>query len=193
MTTITTGPDTKAEAMPSADRDQMSSASSPAAASGQATQRRLSGLRTAAGSQARHLGRYSVVGIAAPLIVYAALAPEVRSSTVRLAAAGALSMALTLAMILRSRQLNPALLLNSIGYATGCAASLMIGSSLPLKLHETAITFSIGLTLLVAVAIGRPPPIDRMTRLRAPELNRTLGSIIGCFLVLHASSTSFWH
>jgi hypothetical protein len=59
---------------------------------------------------------------------------------------------------------------------------------LPLKLHEAAVTFVVGIALLVAVVIRHPIPVGRL--LKAPDVPRAtdemLGVVIGAFLVLHA-------
>lgn len=64
----------------------------------------------------------------------------------------------------------------------------MTASSLPLKLHEAFITFGIGLILVIAVLIRRPIPIARLLRVPTGDnqLDRSLGVIVGGFLVMHA-------
>jgi len=62
------------------------------------------------------------------------------------------------------------------------------GSSLPLKLHEAAITFLAGVVLLVAALLHRPVPLGKL--LRVPDadgrLDASLNVLVGGFLVLHA-------
>lgn len=67
-------------------------------------------------------------------------------------------------------------------------AVLANGSSLPLKLHEAAITFGIGIVLMAGVLVSRPLPVARLLRVvDAPNgLDRTLSLMIGVFLILHA-------
>jgi hypothetical protein len=78
---------------------------------------------------------------------------------------------------------------SSIGFALGCLASLLAGgSSLPLKLHEAAVTFALGLVLLGAVLIRRPVPMGRLLRVPGADrrLDATLSVMVGGFLILHA-------
>jgi len=82
--------------------------------------------------------------------------------------------------------------LTSAGFALGCIASLLAGgSSLPLKLHEAAVTFLLGVILLGAVLGRRPLPVGRV--LKVPHADRqretALNAMIGAFLVLHALLT----
>jgi intracellular septation protein A len=134
----------------------------------------------------RHLIRLLAAGFAGPMIAYAIASAAAGSSTVGLAAAGAVSLAATLITIVHAGRLEPLLMIPSLGYIVGCAASLLLASSLPLKLHEAAITFLTGLVLLTASGLNRPPPLHRVTRLQDPELNRTLGALVGSMLALHA-------
>ena len=64
----------------------------------------------------------------------------------------------------------------------------MGGNSLPLELHEAAITIFVGLALLIAVAVRRPLPIGRLLRVpcATTQLDASLSVMFGAFLLLHA-------
>ncbi len=70
------------------------------------------------------------------------------------------------------------------------AAGLAIagGSPLPLKLHEAAVTFVLGVVLLCAALARRPLPVGRV--LKVPHSDRSrdtaLSVTLGSFLMLHA-------
>lgn len=128
-----------------------------------------------------------VLGV--PAIAYLAVRPFVGSDTVALAVAGALPLGYDVVLVLWRRRIDPWAVLSSIGFALGCLASLLAGgSSLPLKLHEAAVTFVLGLVLLGAVLIRRPVPMGRLLRVPAADrrLDATLSVMVGGFLVLHA-------
>jgi hypothetical protein len=57
-----------------------------------------------------------------------------------------------------------------------------------LKLHEAAVTFVLGIVLLVAVLVRRPLPVRRALRVphAEPRIDATLSVVVGSFLVLHA-------
>jgi intracellular septation protein A len=126
---------------------------------------------------------------AVSLIVYFAVRPFAHSDAAGLAVAGAVPAAWTIALVLGRRRVDLWAVLTSLGFALGCIASLLAGrSSLPLKLHEAAITFLLGVILLGAVLARRPLPIGRV--LKVPHADRrldtTLNAMIGAFLILHA-------
>ncbi|HLI00798.1 MAG TPA: hypothetical protein VKV06_08430 [Acidimicrobiales bacterium] len=129
---------------------------------------------------------------AAPLvsvIVYLAVRPAVGADGAALAIAGAIPAAYAIAAVVIRRRLEPWALLAAVGFAVACVASLLAGgSTLPLKLHEAAVTFVLGLVLLVAVLAGRPLPVGRLLRMPQTEAvtDATLGVLVGSFLMLHA-------
>jgi hypothetical protein len=93
------------------------------------------------------------------------------------------------ALVVMHRRVVPLGVLAAIGYGLGCAVSvLMGGNSLPLKLHEAAITIVVGLALLIAVAVRRPFPVGRLLRVpcATTQLDTSLSVMIGAFLLLHA-------
>ena len=125
----------------------------------------------------------------APVLAYAVVRPLVGSDALALGIAGAIPVVYSIVLAAVRRRIDPLALLTAIGFSLACLASVLAGgSSLPLKLHEAAITFGIGLVMLVAVVIGRPLPAGRL--LRVPSATRAidsaLGAMIGGFLVLHA-------
>jgi hypothetical protein len=100
--------------------------------------------------------RASIIGLA-PVIAYAVVRPLVNSDALGLAIAGAIPLIYAIGRALSRHRIDTVAIVVSIGYALGCITSLLtVGSSLPLKLHEAAITFAIGLVLLMAVLIRRP-------------------------------------
>jgi len=128
-----------------------------------------------------------VMGV--PLAVYFAVRPAVSSDAIALAIAGAVPLSYELVLVIWFRRVDLLAVVSSVGFALGCLASVLAGgSSLPLKLHEAAVTFVLGIVLLVAVLVRRPIPIGR--RLHVPDATRqvdqTLGVMVGGFLVLHA-------
>jgi hypothetical protein len=126
---------------------------------------------------------------AAPLIVYFAVRPLVGSDAAGLAIAGALPAAYTIALALLWRRVDLWAAATTVTFALGCLASLLAnGSSLPLKLHEAAVTFLLGLLLLGAVLAGRPLPVGRIVKAppAIPQTDRVLGLMIGAFVILHS-------
>jgi hypothetical protein len=94
--------------------------------------------------------------------------------------------------VLWRRRVDLWAVLTSAGFALGCIASLLAGGSpLPLKLHEAAVTFLLGVILLGAVLARRPLPVGRV--LKVPHADRqletALNAMIGACLVLHALLT----
>jgi len=133
--------------------------------------------------------RRAVPVMLAPVLAYGLVRPAVGSDALALGIAGAIPVAYSIVLAVVRRRIDPIALLTAIGFSLACVASVLAGgSSLPLKLHEAAITFGIGLVMLVAVLIGRPLPAGRV--LRVPSATRAidgpLGAAIGGFLMLHA-------
>jgi hypothetical protein len=129
----------------------------------------------------------AVLGL--PLVLYLAVRPVLGSDTAALAVAGAAPLLYDVALVAVRRRVDPLGVLAAIGYALGCAVSvLMGGSSLPLKLHEAAVTIVVGLALLIAVAVRRPLPVARLLRVPCPstQVDTSLSVMIGAFLLLHA-------
>lgn len=140
----------------------------------------------AAGS---HKAGRLLAALAVPVIVYFAVRPSVGSDAAGLAIAGAVPVSYALALVLVRRRVDLWAVLSSVGFAIGCAASLFANSSaLPLKLHEAAVTFVVGVVLLGAVMGGRPLPVGRVLRLPHADrdLDTALSLMVGAFLVLHA-------
>jgi small basic protein len=137
----------------------------------------------------KHSLRRGVLVLAAPAVVYAVVRPAVSSDALGLAIAAAVPVIYGIVLALARRRVDPLAGLSAVGFSVACVISVVTGgSSLPLKLHEAFITFGIGLVLVVATLIGRPPPMGRLLRMPAsdPQLDRPLGAVVGGFLVLHA-------
>lgn len=133
--------------------------------------------------------RRAALVMAAPLVVYALARPLVGSDAVALGIGGAIPVVYSIALAASRRRVDPIALLSAVGFSLACFASVLTGgSSLPLKLHEAAITFAVGLVMLVAVLIGRPLALARALRTPAPTKagEGALGTMIGGFLILHA-------
>jgi len=125
----------------------------------------------------------------ASVAVYFAARPLMHSDAAALATAGAVPAAYAIVAAALRRRVEPIALLSAAGFALACVVSLLAGgSTLPLKLHEAALTFTLGIVLLVAVVIRRPLPVGRV--LKVPDGRRStderLSVLIGAFLVLHA-------
>jgi hypothetical protein len=130
-----------------------------------------------------------VAVLAVPAAAYFVVRPAVDSDAVALAVAGALPLAYQLMLILIARRVDPWALVSGLGLVLACAISALTGgSSLPLKLHEAAITFLAGVGLLAAALLHRPAPLGKL--LRVPDADRRLDAslsvLVGGFLVLHA-------
>lgn len=126
---------------------------------------------------------------AVAVVCYFAVRPAVGSDGAALAIAGAVPAAYAIAAVVVRRRLEPWALLTAVSFAVACVASLLAGgSTLPLELHEAAVTFVVGVVLLVAVLAGRPLPVGRLLRVphAEPTTNATLSVLVGSFLVLHA-------
>ena len=140
-------------------------------------------------SRNRPAARRAALIVLAPVVAYGLARPLVGSDALALGIAGAIPVVYSIVLAAVSRRIDPLALLTAIGFSLACVASVLAGgSSLPLKLHEAAITFGIGLVMLVAVVIGRPLPAARVLRVPSPTraIDCTLGAMIGGFLVLHA-------
>ena len=91
-----------------------------------------------------------------PLIVYAVATQFVRSSALALGIAGGVAVAYSIVLAVAQRRIDPIALLSAIAFSLACVVSVLAGgSSLPLKLQEAAITFSLGLLMLIAVLVDR--------------------------------------
>ena len=125
----------------------------------------------------------------APVAAYGLVRPVVGSDALALGVAGAIPVVYSVLLAAVSRRVDPVAVLTAIGFSLACVASVIAGgSSLPLKLHEAAITFGVGLVMVVAVVLGRPLPAGRVLRVRSTTkaIDSALGAMIGGFLVLHA-------
>jgi hypothetical protein len=141
------------------------------------------------GNGGRHKALRVLTVPAVSAIVYFAVRPAVGSDTAGLAIAGAVPAAYTIVAVLLTRRAELWAAATAAGYALGCLASLLAaGSSLPLKLHEAAVTFVLGVVLLGAALARRPLPMSRV--LKVPRADRAtdtaLSVMTGGFLVLHA-------
>jgi hypothetical protein len=126
---------------------------------------------------------------AASVIVYFAVRPAAGSDTAGLAIAGAVTAAYTIVAALVRRRVELWAAATAVGYALGCLASLLAaGSSLPLKLHEAAVTFLLGVVLLGAALVRRPLPVSRVLKVPGAgrDVDAALSVMTGGFLVLHA-------
>jgi hypothetical protein len=137
----------------------------------------------------RQVLRRAALMMLLPLAVYGIATQFVSSSALALGIAGAVPVGYSIVLAVAQHRIDPVALLSAIGFSLACVVSVLAGgSSLPLKLQEAAITFSLGLLMLVAVLVGRPLPVAK--RLRVPgqtkAIDRVLGALIGGFLVLHA-------
>lgn len=126
---------------------------------------------------------------AVPTVAYFAVRPWVGSDAAGLAIAGAIPAAYAIVAALARRRAELWAAATALGFALGCLASLLAGgSSLPLKLHEAAVTFLLGVVLLGAALARHPLPVGRM--LKVPGAGRavdaSLSVMAGGFLVLHA-------
>ena len=123
------------------------------------------------------------------VIVYFAIRPAVESDAAGLAIAGAVPAAYVIVAVLLWRRIELWAAATAAGYALGCLASLLAGgSSLPLKLHEAAVTFLLGVVLLAAALVRRPLPVSRVLKVPRADraVNTALSVMTGGFLVLHA-------
>lgn len=128
--------------------------------------------------------------MAAPVAAYALVRPLVSSDALGLGIATAIPIVYSGVLAVARRRIDPLAVLSAAGFSLACAVSVLAGgSSLPIKLHEALITFAVGLALLVAVLIRRPLPIARLLRVpnADPQVDGRLGTIVGGFLVLHAT------
>jgi intracellular septation protein A len=119
-------------------------------------------------------------------VLYFAARPFTNSDTVALALAGALPLAYQVLVGVVSRRVDRWAVLSGISFVLACVVSALAGgSALPLKLPEAAVTFVLGLVLLVAALIRRPIPLGRLLKAPAAD-DATLGVLAGVFLILHA-------
>lgn len=123
------------------------------------------------------------------VIVYFLVRPSLASDAAGLAIAGAIPVCYTIAAVLIRRRVDLWATLTSVCFAISCIASLLAdGSTLPLKLHEAAVTFVLGVVLLCTTLARRPLPVGRVLKVAHADrsLDTALSLIIGSFLVLHA-------
>jgi intracellular septation protein A len=146
----------------------------------------------AARPQARTGQRRAARLVAVPalaLIVYFVVRPWLASDAAGLAIAGAVPVCYTIAIMSIRRRVDLWATLTSVCFAISCIASLLSdGSSLPLKLHEAAVTFVLGVVLLCAAVARRPLPVGRVLKIAHSDryLDSALSVMIGSFFVLHA-------
>jgi hypothetical protein len=134
------------------------------------------------------LGRSLILPLVSVMIYFVAR-PMLNSDAAALAITGAVPAIYTVVMAMWRRRLDFLAAMLTVGFAAGCVASLLAGgSSLPLKLHEAAVTFVLGVVLLVAGLIRRPVPIRRVLKITPADRSADLllGGMIGGFLILHA-------
>jgi hypothetical protein len=118
------------------------------------------------GGGGRHRALRELAVPAVSVIVYFAVRPAVGSDTAGLVVAGAVPAVYTIAAVALRRRVHLWATATSVAYALGCAVSLLAGgNSLPLKLHEAAVTFLLGVVLLGAVLSG----LGRRLRTGAPR------------------------
>lgn len=123
------------------------------------------------------------------VVVYFAVRPAVGSDAAGLAIAGAFPAAYAIVAVVVRRRAEWWSAATAVGYALACLASLLAGgSSLPLKLHEAAVTFLLGVVLLGTVLARHPLPVSRILKVpRAGQaVDASLSVMVGGFLVLHA-------
>lgn len=126
---------------------------------------------------------------AAPALVYFGVRPAVASDAAALAVAGAAALVANLVLPASGRRVDPLAVLTAVSFALACVGSLpAAGNPLPLKLHEAAVTFLLGLLLLAGVLVQRPLPIGRYVHLphSGTQRDMALSALIGSFLVLHS-------
>lgn len=93
----------------------------------------------------------------APVSVYELLGPRLNNDLLTLTIAAAIPALITIGMFVLWRRVNVIGLIAVTGFAIGLAVSVFTGGNeLAIKLHEPVLTGSLGLVLLVSVAIGRP-------------------------------------
>jgi hypothetical protein len=138
-------------------------------------------------AEPRRRGRIFILPLL-PLIAYFAARPLVASDAAALAIAGVLPAVCTISLAVVRRRIEPWTAAPTAAFALACFASLLAnGSSLPMKLHEAALTFLLGILLLAAVLAGCPLPIGRVFKTpTSRQTDRALGAIIGTFLILHS-------
>jgi intracellular septation protein A len=122
-------------------------------------------------------------------LVYFLVRPSLASDAAGLAIAGAVPVAYTIALMLIRRRVDLWAALTSLCFAISCVVSLLAaGSTLPLKLHEAAVTFVLGVLLLCAAVARRPLPVGQVLKVAHSDrsLDTALNVMIGSFLVLHA-------
>lgn len=139
--------------------------------------------------RSKRLAASAIVNVLAPGLIYPLIRSSVTSDSAALAIAGAIPVVFMLVILLWQRRVDFVAVFAAVGFCIGCLASVLLGgNSLPLKLHDAVVTFSVGMVLLCAVLIRRPLPLGRL--LRVPDstqrLDTSLGTMIGGFLVLHA-------
>jgi len=133
--------------------------------------------------------RRTALVMLAPVLAYGLVRPLVESDALALGIAGAIPVVYSIVLAVVRRRIDPIALVTAIGFSLACVVSVLAGgSSLPLKLHEAAITFALGLVMLVAVLIGRPLPVSRALRVPSATkaIESSLGALVGGFLMLHA-------
>jgi hypothetical protein len=134
--------------------------------------------------------RRMAMSMLVPVVVYGLARPYVSSDALGLAIAGAVPILYSILLAVSRRRIDSLVLLSASGFLLACMISLLTGgSSLPLKLHEALITFTLGLVLLIATLIRRPVPLGGLLRVPSAtkQIDSALGVMIGGFLVLHAS------
>jgi hypothetical protein len=130
-----------------------------------------------------------------PLIAYELISPHVHSDLLVLTISAAIPALITVGTFVFLRRVNVIGLIGTAGFAVGLAVSVFTGGNeLAIKLHEPALTGTIGLIFLVSVAIGRPLflLVHRLlnrsgTAAPLPDRRRAsvLSALIGATLLVH--------
>jgi hypothetical protein len=130
-----------------------------------------------------------------PIAAYELISPHVSSDLLALSLSAAIPALVTLGTFVFRRKVNVIGLIAVVGFAIGLAVSVFTGGNeLAIKLHEPALTGTIGLIFLVSVAIGRPLflLVHRLlnrsgTAAPLPDRRRAsvLSALIGATLLVH--------
>jgi hypothetical protein len=138
----------------------------------------------------------------APALVYLLLRPAVGSDVVALAIGTAVPVAVTLAVLVWRRRVDPVGVVAAVGYGIALLVAVLSGgNTVLLELQDAVITGPLGVICLVSVAIGKPLHllVMRVLARRRPGLqlavtgagqrhrSAVFTSLLGATLTIHAA------
>jgi hypothetical protein len=136
----------------------------------------------------QRFGITEIIGIL-PIIVYVIVRSVINSDAISLAIAGCGPVFYSLYAGVKHRHYEPIALAMCFSFIGACILTLILhGNTLPLKLHSSVITLSLGLIAIVAGILDKPLPLKGIIPTSiSKNYDRIISIIAGAFLVVNAT------